>query len=119
LKFIESYEEANQIEVSEQTKKYRNELLQLEKDLQKAIDSEDSANYKEITDKIRFIAGNMNLSNVFFSGFKSIIDTNDDFNEYKAQIFDVVEGNYKNGAIEYTINPDGIITEIKINEGLL
>jgi len=119
LKFIKSYEEANQIEVSDQTKKYRNELLQLEKDLQIAIDNEDSANYKEITDKIRFIAGNMNLSNVFFSGFKSIIDTNDDFNEYKAQIFDVVEGTYKNGAIEYAINPDGIITEIKINEELL
>ena len=119
LKLIESYEESNQIEVSEQTKKYRNELLQLEKDLQKAIDNEDSTNYKEITDKIRFVAGNMNLSNVFFGGFKSIIDTNDDFNEYKTQIFDVVEGTYKNGAIEYTINPDGIITEIKINEGLL
>jgi len=119
LKFIKSYEEANQIEVSDQTKKYRNELLQLEKDLQIAIGNEDSANYKEISDKIRIIAGNMNLSNVFFSGFKSIIDTNDDFNEYKAHIFDVVEGTYKNGAIEYAINPDGIITEIKINEGLL
>ena len=119
LKFITSYEEANQIEISDQTKKYRNDLLQLEKDLQNAIDNEDSANYIEITDKIRIIAGNMNLSNVFFSGFKSIIDTNDDFNEYKAQIFDVVEGTYKNGAIEYAINPDGIITEIKINEGLL
>ena len=119
LKFIKSYEEANQIEVSEQTKEYRKELLLLEKDLQNAIDNEDSAHYKEITDKIRFVAGNMNLSNVFFGGFKSIIDTNDDFNEYKAQIFDVVEGTYKNGAIEYAINPDGIITEIKINEGLL
>ncbi|MBY9016245.1 MAG: hypothetical protein KGD68_11175 [Candidatus Lokiarchaeota archaeon] len=119
LKFIESYEDANQIEVSEQTKKYRNELLELEKELQKAIDKEDSANYREITDKIRFIAGNMNLSNIFFSGFKSIIDVNDDFNEYKTHVFDVVEGTYKNGSIEYTINPDGIITEIKINEKLL
>ena len=46
LKFIKSYEEANQIEVSEQTKKYRNELLQLEKDLQIAINNEDSTKYK-------------------------------------------------------------------------
>jgi len=117
LKFIETYEKANQIEVSAQTKKYREELLQLEKELQTAIASEDESKYKEITDKIRFIAGNMNLSNVFFGGFKSIIDTNDDFNEYKTHIFDVVEGTYKNGSVEYTIDSDGIITEIKIEEG--
>ena len=117
LKFIESYEKANQIEVSEQTKKYRMELLKLEKDLQNAISSEDASKYKEITDKIRYIAGNMNLSKIFFGGFKSIIDPNDDFDNYKSQIFDVVEGTYKNGSIEYTIDPNGIITEIKIKEG--
>ena len=117
LKFIEPYEKANQIEVSAQTKKYREELLSLETELQSAIESEDSSKYKEITDKIRFIAGNMNLSNMFFGGFKSIIDPNDDFNEYKTHIFDVVEGTYKNGSIEYAIDSDGIIIEIKIEEG--
>ncbi len=119
LKFIDSYEKANQIEVSEQTKKYRKELLELEKQLLNAISDEDNAKYKEVTDKIRFIAGNMNLSNVFFGGFKSIIDPNDDFNEYKAHIFDVVEGTYKNGSIEYTLDQTGIIKEIKISEELL
>ncbi|NVM46107.1 MAG: hypothetical protein HWN79_14420 [Candidatus Lokiarchaeota archaeon] len=119
LKFIESYEKANQIEVSEQTKKYRNKLLLLETDLLKAIESEDAPKYRELTDKIRSIAGNMNLSNVFYGGFKSIIDPNDDFNEYKAHVFDVVEGTYKNGSIEYTLDPIGIIKEIKINEELL
>ena len=117
LKFIEPYEKANQIEVSAQTKKYREELLSLEKDLQNAIDKEDASAYKEITDKIRFIAGNMNLSNLFFGGFKSIIDPNDDFNEYKTHVFEVVEGTYKNGSVEYAIDSDGIITEIKIEEG--
>ena len=117
LKFIEPYENANQIEVSAQAKKYREELLQLETELQGAIDKENASAYKEITDKIRFIAGNMNLSNVFFGGFKSIIDPNDDFNEYKTHVFDVVEGTYKNGSIEYAIDSDGIITEIKIKEG--
>jgi len=117
LKFIETYEEANDIEVSAQAKKYREELLQLEKELQNTIDKEDASAYKEITDKIRFIAGNMNLSNVFFGGFKSIIDPNDDFNEYKTHVFDVVEGTYKNGSLEYAIDSDGIITEIKIKEG--
>jgi len=117
LKFIEPYEKANQIEVSAQTKKYREELLSLEKDLQNAIDKEDASSYKEITDKIRSIAGNMNLSNIFFGGFKSIIDPNDDFNEYKTHVFEVVEGTYKNGSVEYAIDSDGIITEIKIKEG--
>ena len=118
LKFIEPYEKANQIEVSTQTKKYREELLSLEKDLQNAIDKEDASKYKEITDKIRAIAGNMNFSNVFFGGFKSIIDPNDDFNEYKTHIFEVVEGTYNNGSIEYSIDSEGIINEIKISEGL-
>ena len=117
LKFIETYEEANDIEVSAQAKKYREELLQLEKELQNAIDAEEASAYKEITDKIRIIAGNMNLSNVFFGGFKSIIDPKDDFNEYKTHVFDVVEGTYKNGSLEYAIDSDGIITEIKIEEG--
>jgi len=118
LKFIEPYEKANQIEVSAQTKKYREELLSLEKDLQNAIDKEDASKYKEITDKIRAIAGNMNFSNVFFGGFKSIIDPNDDFNDYKTHIFEVVEGNYKNGSVEYSIDSEGVINEIKISEGL-
>jgi coenzyme F420-reducing hydrogenase gamma subunit len=118
LKFIETYEKANQIELSAQTKKYREELLSLETELQSAIDSEDASKYKEITDKIRAIAGNMNLSNVFFGGFKSQINESDDFDDYKTHIFEVVEGNYKNGSVEYSIDSEGIIKEIKITEGL-
>jgi len=118
LKFIEPYEKANQIEVSAQTKKYREELLSLEKDLQNAIDKEDASAYKEITDKIRSIAGNMNLSNVFFGGFKSKINDDENFDEYKTHIFEVVEGTYKNGSVEYNIDSEGVIKEIKIAEGL-
>ncbi len=118
LKFIETYEKANQIEVSEQTKKYREKLLQLEKELNDAIDKEDATKYKEITDRIRAIAGNMNLSNVFFGGFKSQINESDNFEDYKTHIFDVVEGTYKNGSVEYNIDSEGIIKEITITEGL-
>ena len=117
LKIIESYEEANQIEVSEKTKKYREELLKLETDLKKALENEDPKQYKEITSKIRKIAGNMNLSNIFFGGFKSQINENDNFDDYKSHIFEVVEGTYKNGSVEYTIDPNGIVKEIKIKEG--
>ena len=117
LKIIETYEKTNQIEVSEQTKQFREELLKLEENLQKAVENEDVEQYKEVTDEIRQIAGNMNLSNVFFGGFKSQINGNDNFDEYKSHVFEVVEGTYKNGSVEYSIDPEGIIKEIKIIEG--
>ena len=117
LKIIESYEKAIQIEISEKTKKYRKELLGLEIELEKALENEDPKKYKEMTDEIRKIAGNMNLSNIFFGGFKSQIDEKDNFDEYKTHVFDVVEGTYKNGSIEYTVDPNGIIKEITIIEG--
>ena len=41
----------------------------------------------------------------------------DNFDDYKSQIFEVVEGTYKNGFIEFKLDPKGIITEIKIKEG--
>jgi len=117
LKIIETYEEANNIEVSEQTKKYRNDLIKLENELQKVIQSKDPDQYKKITEEIRKIAGNMNLSNLFFGGFRSKIDENDNFEDYKTHVFDVVEGTYKNGSVEFTIDPTGIVKEIKIKEG--
>ncbi|MCJ7649592.1 MAG: hypothetical protein MUP85_13335, partial [Candidatus Lokiarchaeota archaeon] len=112
----ETYEKANQIEVSEPTKKYRKELLDLEIQLQEAIKSKDPEPYKKITDEIRKIGGNMNLSNVFFGGFRSQIDDKDNFEDYKAHVFNVVEGTYKNGSVEFKIDPIGIVKEIKIKE---
>ena len=117
LKIIETYEEANNIEVSEQTKSYRKELLDLESQLQNAIKNEDPKEYKKITDEIRKIGGNMNLSNLYFGGFKSPIDDEHNFEDYKTHVFDVVEGTYKNGSVEFTIDPIGIVKEIKIKEG--
>lgn len=119
LKFIESYEKANEIKISEQVKKFRSELLALEDKLQNAIEKEDPTKYKEVTDKIRKIAGNMNLSNIFFTGFKTKIKDNDNFDDYKTHIFEIVEGTYKNGSVEYKIDSNGILTEIKIKEGLI
>ncbi len=117
LKIIESYEKANNIELSEKAKNYRKQLLKFEDELQKTIQSKDPEQYKKITKEIRKIAGNMNLSNVFFGGFRSQIDDNDDFEEYKSHVFEVVEGTYKNGSVEFTIDPIGIVKEIKIKEG--
>jgi coenzyme F420-reducing hydrogenase gamma subunit len=117
IKIIETYEQANNIEVSETTKKYRKDLLDLEIELREAINNKDPKKYKDITDKIRKIAGNMNLSNLYYGGFKAKIGENDNFEDYKTHVFDVVEGTYKNGSVEFTIDPIGIVKEIKIKEG--
>ena len=117
LKIIETYELANNIEVSETTKQYRENLLNLESELTEAIENKDPEKYKEVTDNIRKIAGNMNLSNLYYGGFKTKIDDKDNFEEYKTHVFDVVEGTYKNGSVEFTINSTGIVKEIKIKEG--
>ncbi len=119
LKIIEAYETANKIEVHEHTKKYRKDLLKLEKDLSKAIEAKDAKKYQEISDKVRKIAGNMNLSNVFFGGFRSQIDEKDNFEDYKTHLFEIVEGSYKNGALFYAIDSDGKITEFKLKEEAL
>ena len=117
LKIIESYENANKIKVSEETKKLRKDLLQLETELQTAKKEEDPKQYRKVTEEIRSIAGNMNLSNVFYGGFKSQIKDKDKFEEYQTQIFEVIEGTYKNGSVEYNIDSEGIVKEIKIKEG--
>ncbi|MFX1600687.1 MAG: hypothetical protein ACFFB6_08835, partial [Promethearchaeota archaeon] len=105
------------IEISEQTQKIRKRLLKLEDDLKNTIKEEDPKKYRQVTEEIRKIGGNMNLSNVFYGGFKSQIEHNDKFEEYKSHVFDVVEGTYKNGSVEFTIDPIGIVKEIKIKEG--
>jgi len=117
LKFIETYEKANNIEVSKQTKNYRIELLQLETELIKATNDKDAEKYRDTTEKIRKIAGNMNLSNVYFGGFKHKIDDDNNFENYKSHIFEIVEGSYKNGSINYNIDSKGVIKEIYIKEG--
>lgn len=115
---IEAYEKDAKIEVSETTKNYRKELLRLEKDLESAVEEKDPAKYEEISNGIRKIAGNMNLSNVFYGGFKTEVEGDGDFNDYKSQIFEVIEGTYENDVVKYSLNSDGVITEIKIKEGI-
>ncbi|MFX1236409.1 MAG: hypothetical protein ACFFAS_19740 [Promethearchaeota archaeon] len=116
LSLIEAYEKGVGLEISEKTKSYRNKLLNLEDELKTSIKNKDEKKYKETTDSIRLIAGNMNLSNVFFGGFKTPIKDSDDFTEYKMQPFEIQEGKYKNGIVEFEIDSRGIIKEIKIKE---
>ncbi len=117
LSIIEAYEKGANIDISEQTAKYRENLRTLEKDLQSSIEAQDADKYKETSEKIRNIAGNMNLSNVFFGGFKTPIGEGDNFNDYKTHIFEVIEGTYKNGSVEFSLDSIGVITDMKIKEG--
>ena len=61
----------------------------------------------------------MNLSNLFFGGFKTPIKNGENFDEYKSQNFDMIEGSYKNGMVEFSIDSIGVITDIKIKEGIV
>jgi hypothetical protein len=116
LNAIESYEKEAGIEISEKVKNYREKLRNLETELEKAIKIKDIKKYKDTTNQIREIAGNMNLSNVFFGGFKTPIKQDDSFNEYKTHLFEVTAGNYKDSIIEYTLDSQGVIKEIKLEE---
>ena len=118
LNAIESYEKQVGIKISEETKNYREQLRSLEKQLNKAIEDQDIKKYKEITNQIREIGGNMNLSNVFFGGFKTKIKESDNFENYKPHIFEISEGSYKDSIIEYTLDSQGVINEIKLKEDL-
>jgi Ni,Fe-hydrogenase III small subunit len=119
LMIIEAYEIGNKIEVSALTKKIRKDLMNLEKDLRKAVDSKDAQEYKEVTEKIRHIAGNMNLSNVFFGGFRSKIAEYDNFEDYKTHPFKIVEGAYSHGAVEYKLNANGRVSDFKVRKEAL
>jgi len=117
LNAIESYEKQVGIKISEETQRYREKLRDLEKELNKAVEDRDIEKYKEVTNLIREIGGNMNLSNVFFGGFKTRIKENDIFENYKPHIFEILEGNYKDSIIEYALDSQGVIKEIKLKEG--
>jgi len=116
LSVVEAYEKGAGIEISNKAKEYRQELRDIETELIKSLEEQNVLKYEELTERIRQIAGNMNLSNIFYGGFKTQIGEDDDFNNYKTSIFDVVEGTYKNGLVEFTIDSNGIINQIKIKE---
>ncbi|MHA1672187.1 MAG: hypothetical protein ACTSYI_01040 [Promethearchaeota archaeon] len=110
LDTIEAYELGNQREISSTTQNLRKQLRQLEEKFVEGSQNENFTDYLEITSKIRVIAGNLNLSNVFFGGFKTEISGYPNFEEYSSQIFDVVAGEYSNNGLKFTLNEEGKIT---------
>jgi coenzyme F420-reducing hydrogenase gamma subunit len=111
LDIIEAYEQGTSIEVSELVKTYRKQLRDLETQLQAAIKTSDCAKYGRITDQVRKLAGNMNLSRLFFGGFKAVIPGEQAaFDEYKAKIIEFKDGTYQAGGVTYSLDTAGLVT---------
>jgi coenzyme F420-reducing hydrogenase gamma subunit len=111
LDIIEAYEQGTAIETSGVAKSYRKQLRVLENELQLAIKSSDATKYGSTTEPIRRIAGNMNLSRVFFGGFKTAIPGEQaSFDEYKAKIIEFKGGNYQAGGVSYNLDAAGVVT---------
>ncbi len=111
LDIIEAYEQGTGIEVSDLTKKYRRQLRNLEVQLQAATKAGDGSKYGSITDQIRDIAGNMNLSRLFFGGFKAVIRGEQAaFDDYKAKTIEFKDGTYQAGAVSYSLDAAGLVT---------
>ncbi|QEE15324.1 hypothetical protein DSAG12_01149 [Promethearchaeum syntrophicum] len=118
LDLIQAYENGlgDDLPVSKKTTELRNSLLSLEKDLNSALKESNIEQYETITNQIRKLAGNMNLSNLFFGGFKVPIEGSDDFEEYKKIIFENIEGDYQNGQVKYSLDNQGLVTKFEILE---
>jgi len=121
LDVLEAYEQGvkNQeepIEVSEKTKSLRTKLRELEKEWQKAIDTQNLATYKKVSEEIRKIAGNMNLSRLTYGGFRNPIEREDDFESYHGPIFTIYPGDYAYGSVKYSINEIGQVTAFSMEE---
>lgn len=102
------------IEVSEKTATLRASLLKLEEDLEKAVNAHDVAKYQEITTQIRTIAGNMNMSKLFFGGFRTPIAEEEDFDSYKAPQFTIIPGKYQSGSVSYTLDEKGVVSSFSM-----
>ena len=116
LDVIEAYEEGSKIKVSDDVLKLRKKIRNLEKKYQDVVKKQDPKGYTEITDQIRVIAGNMNLSNVYFGGFKTPIKGFDDFETYKSQKIDFHSGTFKKGCVKFSTSDLGVITSWEVEE---
>jgi coenzyme F420-reducing hydrogenase gamma subunit len=111
LDIFEAYEQGTGIEVSELVKTYRKQLRDLEAQLQAATKASDVARYGSTTDQIRKIAGNMNLSRLFFGGFKAVIPGEQAaFDEYKAKTIEFKDDTYQAGGVTYSLDAAGLVT---------
>ncbi len=115
LDIIQAYETGVGIKTSETTKKLRSELLEAENRLRDSLKGQKIQEYRNAESEIRKIAGNMNLSKVFFGGFKSAVDGYENFEEYKYCLFENVAGQYSGKYVKYSINETGQVIAFEIS----
>jgi coenzyme F420-reducing hydrogenase gamma subunit len=112
LEIIEAYEQGTSIEVPDVVKTHRARLRELEGQLMAAIENADAIAYGETTEQIRQIAGNMNLSRVYFGGFKTPISGEQaSFEDYKAKIIEFKQGTFQAGNVAYMLDAEGKVTQ--------
>ena len=114
LDIVDAYEQGSTLEVNETTRKLRKKLRRLETDYNNAVEQCNYKNYIKITDEIRKLAGNMNLSNVFFGGFKTPIKGIGDFQEYRTTVFQPQSGQYTGRLVSYTLNEKGVVSNFQM-----
>ncbi len=116
LDIVEALEKGLKLEISNFVTDLRSQLRELEKKLINATQNNHSDEYKEVVTNIRSIAGNMNLSNIFFGGFKVPIKSSEEFDNYKYQVFEVQEGTFTSGSVSYQLDSNGLVTEFSWEE---
>jgi hypothetical protein len=119
LDIINAYEKGTGITASDLTQQLRNALQNAENSLNEAVKNQDIQEYHNNEQEIRKIAGNMNLSNLFYGGFKTQIEGQEDFDSYKSSIFDVVAGEYKGDFVSYAIDDKGKVSAFQIEKEFL
>ena len=89
LNMIEGYEKAAEIEPSEQTVELRQNLREQQKSWLENSEEPSLKVFSEVTEGITNIAGNEVMSNLFFGGFRTPIEsTKHPFESYKAAAFE-------------------------------
>ena len=105
---LSAYENGANITPSADTVELRKQLLAIEPEYISASNDKKVAEYQIAVDKIRKIAGNMNLSNLYFGGFKVALGK-EDFEKLAAKPIEIKAGDYSSGKISYTISDNGVI----------
>jgi coenzyme F420-reducing hydrogenase gamma subunit len=114
LDAIEAFEEGTGLTISEKVKILREDLRKSGVEYRKAIEAKDPEGYENSCNEIRKIAGNMNLSRLYYGGFRTQIPDEPEFEAYKAQIIKFTEGKFQKGTLAYTINDKGVIIAFSI-----
>ncbi|MHA1745283.1 MAG: hypothetical protein ACTSWW_04750 [Promethearchaeota archaeon] len=116
LDVLEAYEQGVDLPISDNLKKIRQILRNLETEYQSLCEAEESKKYRKVTQNIRDLAGNMNLSNLFYGGIKTPLSQYPDFEDLRSHPIMIKAGDFSSGNVKFTTNDKGIITKWESDE---